>query len=300
MSFDDYLKNRSNQFEQLKTSLQKNTEKKSYDDDRIWKARMGKDGTGYAVVRFLPGKDSSKTPWVTIYDHGFQGPTGKWYIENSLTTINQNDPVSEYNSKLWNSGIEENKEIARKQKRRTSYYANVLVLNDPQDTSNEGKVKIFKFGQKIFEKIMASMQPEFEDETPVNPFDLLEGANFRIKIIMVGGYWNYDSSSFEKPGAIVEGEDKMKAVFEAQHDVHDLVAEDKFKSYDELKTKLNEVLGDTEVSAAVSTTTKEVPTAETSSTESNDFQEVFESKTEEVKKEDDEDLEDYFKSLAQD
>ena len=261
---------------------------------------MGKDGTGYAVVRFLPGKDSSKTPWVTIYDHGFQGPTGKWYIENSLTTINQNDPVSEYNSKLWNSGIEENKEIARKQKRRTSYYANVLVLNDPQDTSNEGKVKIFKFGQKIFEKIMASMQPEFEDETPVNPFDLLEGANFRIKIKMVGGYWNYDSSSFEKPGAISEAEDKMKAIFEAQHDIHDLVAEDKFKSYDELKTKLNEVLGDTEVSAAVSTSTKEVPTAETSSTESNDFQEVFESKTEEVKKDDDEDLEDYFKSLAQD
>jgi hypothetical protein len=301
MSFDDYLKNRSSQFEQLQQSLQKNTEKKSYDDDRIWKPRMGKDGTGYAVVRFLPGKDSNKTPWVTMYDHGFQGPTGKWYIENSLTTIGKQDPVSEHNSKLWNSGIEENKEIARKQKRRTAYYANALILNDPNDTTNEGKVKIYKFGQKIFDKIMSAMQPEFDDDQPVNPFDLLEGANFRIKIKMVGGYWNYDSSTFEKSSALSESEEKMKAIFDAQHDVHDLVAEDKFKSYDELKEKLTLTLGESmETTApAVATKTAEVPTAETSETKSDDFAQVFDSK-DNTTKDDDEDLEDYFKTLAAD
>ena len=303
MSFDDYLKNRTAQFDQLAQSLKQNTETKSYDDDRIWKARMGKDGTGYAVVRFLPGKDPSKTPWVTVYDHGFQGPTGKWYIENSLTTISQTDPVSEYNSKLWNSGIEANKEIARKQKRRTAYYANVLVLNDPNDPSNEGKVKIFKFGQKIFEKLMSSMQPEFADEDPINPFDLIAGANFRIKIKMVGGYWNYDASTFEKVAPLSETEDKLRAVFEAQHDVHDLIGEDKFKSYDELKAKLIQVLGDDyqgdrPIEKQVETP---VPTAETSTTKA-EFAQVFESKETDTKAaaSDDDDLEDYFKSLAAD
>lgn len=304
MSFDDYLKNRTSQFDKLAQSLKQNTENKSYDDDRIWKARMGKDGTGYAVVRFLPGKDSSKTPWVTIYDHGFQGPTGKWYIENSLTTINEQDPVSEYNSKLWNSGIESNKDVARKQKRRTAYYANVLVLQDPQDPSNEGKVKIFKFGQKIFEKLMSSMQPEFADEDPINPFDLIDGANFRIKIKMVAGYWNYDASAFEKSAPMSESEDKLRAVFEAQHDVHDLIAKDKFKSYDELKEKLIQVLGDDyqgDQTAEVRAPKVAAPTAETSTAADNDFAEVFETKTETTSSSnDDDDLEDYFKSLAAD
>lgn len=305
MSFDDYLKNRNSQFEKLAQSLNQNSEKKNYDDDRIWKARMGKDGTGYAVVRFLPGADPSKTPWVTVYDHGFQGPAGKWYIENSLTTIGQQDPVSEYNSKLWNSGIEANKELARKQKRRTAYYANVLVLSDPDNPSNEGKVKIFKFGQKIFEKIMSAMQPEFADEDPVNPFDLIEGANFRIKIKMVGGYWNYDSSSFEKKAPLSDNEEKMRAIFEAQHDVYDLVADDKFKSYDELKQKLEMVLGDSyQGDRAIQTADPaRIPTAETSETTS-DFAQVFESKETEAEPassaSDDDDLEDYFKSLAAD
>jgi len=304
MSFDDYLKNRNSQFEKLAQSLKQNTETKSYGDDRIWKPRMGKDGTGYAVVRFLPGKDPNKTPFVTVYDHGFQGPSGKWYIENSLTTLSQNDPVSEYNSKLWNSGIEANKDLARKQKRRTSYYANALVLQDPNDPSNEGKVKIFKFGQKIYEKVMNAMQPEFADEDPINPFDLIDGANFRIKIKMVGGYWNYDSSSFEKASPLSEAEDKLRAVFESQHDVHDLIAEDKFKSYDELKQKLMDVLGETymgDTPAQVAQTPVSAPTAETSSTSGDDFAQVFETKEPEaVKKDDDDDLEDYFKSLAAD
>lgn len=311
MSFDDYLKNRNSQFEKLSQSLKQNTETKSYDDDRIWKPRMGKDGTGYAVVRFLPGKDPNKTPFVTIYDHGFQGPSGKWYIENSLTTLSQNDPVSEYNSKLWNSGIEANKELARKQKRRTSYYANALVLQDPNNPENEGKVKIFKFGQKIYEKVMNAMQPEFADEDPINPFDLIEGANFRIKIKMVGGYWNYDSSSFEKASPMSEAEDKLRAVYESQHDVHGLVGEDKFKGYDELKQKLMDVLGETymgdtpaqQAAIPVSNPTP-TPTAETSSSSGDDFAQVFETKddgnTTSASNNDDEDLEDYFKSLAAD
>jgi len=150
MSFQDYLKNRQDAFATMTDTLKKevNTENRPGDDDRIWKPKMGKDNTGYAVVRFLPGQDINKTPWVRVYSHGFQGPTGKWYIEKSLTTIGQQDPVSEYNSKLWNSGIESNKDVARKQKRRTSYYTNVMVLKDPANPSNEGKVMIYQFGQK--------------------------------------------------------------------------------------------------------------------------------------------------------
>jgi len=299
MSFEDYMQNRKSAFEKLtdnlKQELQGNQDNRT--DDRIWKPKMGKDGTGYAVIRLLPGTDSSKTPWIRMYDHGFQGPTGKWYIENSLTTIGQKDPVSEYNSTLWNSGIETNKDIARKQKRRTSYFANALILKDPENPENEGQVKIFRFGQKIFDKIMGVMQPEFADDTPVNPFDLVEGANFRIKIKTVSGYWNYDSSEFEKSSPLSEDDNKMKSVFEAQHDVHELVNPKNFKSYDELVQRLNEV------------TEKTSPDAPAEAPKSNpEWNEVF--KKEEtpapavtattVSSDDDEDLEDYFKSLAKD
>lgn len=295
-NFADYLKNRQSSFETMTQTLKQevNGEKKQNGaDERIWKPKMGQDGTGYAVVRFLPGVDSNKTPWIKMYDHAFQGPSGKWYIENSLTTIGQKDPVSEYNSKLWNSGLESNKDVARKQKRRTSYMANVLVLKDPSDPSSEGKVKIFRFGQKIFDKVMTALQPEFEGDTPLNPFDMFEGANFRIKIKMVGGYWNYDSSDFERPSPLSEDESKLESIFNAQHDVHEFIDPSKFKSYDELSEKLHMVLD--EVTSPVSTpvipVAKAAPvaapvpaaakvTAETSTTD------------------DDEDIEAYFKSLA--
>lgn len=283
-------------------SLQKeiNKETRGGDDDRIWKPTMGSDGTGYAVVRLLPGKDVNKTPWVRVYDHGFQGPSGKWYIENSLTTIGQKDPVSEYNSRLWNNGTEAGKEQARKQKRRTSYYANVLVVKDPNNSQNEGKVKLFKFGQKIFDKIMAAMQPEFADEDPINPFDMFEGANFRIKIKMVAGYWNYDASDFERVSPLSEDEAKLEAVFNAQHDVHDLISEDKFKSYDELQTKLHEVLGEVGVAPASATrpSTPAAPNKEKS--EFDDYFKTETSETSDVSSSDDDDLESYFKSLAND
>ena len=303
MSFQDYLKNRQEAFSTMTETLKKevNTENRTGDDDRIWKPKMGSDNTGYAVVRFLPGSDVNKTPWVRVYSHGFQGPTGKWYIEKSRTTLGQQDPVSEYNSKLWNTGIESNKEVARKQKRRTSYYANVLVVKDPANPSNEGKVMIYQFGQKIFDKVMGAMQPEFADEEAVNPFDLIEGANFRIKIKIVSGYWNYDSSEFERPSALSEEESKLEAVFNAQHDVHEMVDPTTFKSYDELNTKLMGVIGQTSGESYQDTSSNvSVPTAETTNTK-EEFGAVFEKPTEtSTSSTDEDDLEDYFKSLAAD
>lgn len=300
MSFSDYLKNRETAMSTALDSLKKDVFTESKDEDNIWKPKMGPDNTGYAVVRFLPGSDVTKTPWIKIFDHGFQGPTGKWYIENSLTTLGQKDPVGEYNSKLWNNGTEAGKEHARKQKRRTSYYANVLVIKDPNNPENEGKVKVFKFGQKIFEKVMGAMQPEFADEDPVNPFDLFEGANFRIKIKMVGGYWNYDNSDFEKPGPLSEDESRLEQIFNAQHDIYDMIAPDKFKSYEELEEKLNTVLGATSAPAPQPVAHTQAPAAQ------DEFAAAFEEKTEiptattTSSSDDDDDLEAYFKSLATD
>jgi len=304
MSFSDYLKNRQNSLETLTQSLKQDVQQENRSDDNIWKPTMGKDGTGYAVVRFLPGKDPSKAPWVKMFNHGFQGPTGKWYIENSLTTTGQKDPVSEYNSKLWNNGTEAGKEQARKQKRRTNYYANILVVKDPANPSNEGKVMLYRFGQKIFDKIMTALQPEFADEDPINPFDLFEGANFRIKLKTVAGYWNYDSSDFEKPSALSEDESKLEAIFNAQTDVQSLIAPDQFKSYEELQDKLYTVLdltgGETPVAQAAPHQAAPVPTAATSNTEA-EFSEVFSSSsTSTSASADEDDLESYFKSLAND
>ena len=301
MSFSDYLKNRESAMSSIVDNLKKDLNPSSNQgDDNTWKPKMGSDNTGYAVVRFLPGLDVAKTPWVRVYDHGFQGPTGKWYIENSLTTISQKDPVSEYNSKLWNNGTEAGKEQARKQKRRTSYYANVLVIKDPANPENEGKVKLYKFGQKIFEKVMGAMQPEFADEEPVNPFDIIDGANFRIKIKMVGGYWNYDSSDFEKQSPLSEDESQLEAVFNAQHDVHDLIAPHQFKTYEELQEKLNAVL-ELGPNASEQQAQRDIAAVE----QTSEFSEVFESPKEtptasSTSTDDDDDLESYFKSLASD
>ena len=301
MSFSDYLANRQQAFDNITSSIQKETTQgsKSQGDDRIWTAKRGKDGTGYAVVRFLPGKDLNKTPWVRMYSHGFQGPTGKWYIENSLTTIGQQDPVSEFNSKLWNNGTEAGKDQARKQKRRTNYYANVLVLKDPENPQNEGQVKIFRFGQKIFDMIMGAMQPEFADEEALNPFDLIDGSNFRIKIKTVAGYANYDSSSFEAKSPLSEDDSKLEAIFNAQHDVQAMVDPSEFKSFDELQSKLNSVLGlDGSVSEpAPVAEPAPIPTAETTQS-SEEFSAVFEAPAETQSSSDDDDLESYFKSLA--
>jgi hypothetical protein len=212
-------------------------------DDRFWKPTVDKAGNGYAVIRFLPAPSGEEIPWIRMYSHGFQGPTGKWYIENSLTTLNKPDPVGELNSELWNSGIEANKEIARKQKRRLSYISNVLVVKDPSNPENEGKVFLYKYGKKIFDKIKDVMQPTFEDEKPVNPFDLWEGANFKLRIRQVEGYRNYDKSEFDGNTPLDENEDKLEAIWKQTHSLAAFLDPSNFKSYDELKTKLNTVLG---------------------------------------------------------
>ena len=211
-------------------------------DDRLWKPEVDKTGNGFAVIRFLPAPEGEELPWAKMYTHAFQG-TGGWYIENSLTTIGQKDPVSEHNSQLWNSGIESDKEIARKQKRKLSYYANIYVVQDKANPQNEGKVFLYKFGKKIFDKIMEAMQPEFEDETPINPFDFWQGANFKLKIVRKDGYWNYDKSEFDRVSPLLDDDDALEALWKKQYSLAALTAADQFKTYEQLQNRLQLVLG---------------------------------------------------------
>jgi hypothetical protein len=211
-------------------------------DDRYWKPEMDKSGVGSAIIRFLPAPEGEDLPWVKMYSHGFQGPGG-WYIENSLTTIGQKDPVSEFNRGLWNSGSDKDKETVRKQKRKLSYYSNIYVVKDPAHPENEGKVFLFKFGKKIFDKILNAMQPEFDDEDPINPFDFWSGANFRLKIRKVEGYWNYDKSEFDSPSPLLEDDDALEAIWKKEYSLSAILAPDQFKSYEELEKRMNYVLG---------------------------------------------------------
>ena len=211
-------------------------------DERLWKPEMDKTGNGYAVIRFLPAPDGEELPWAKLYSHAFQGPGG-WYIENSLTTIGQKDPLGEYNRELWNSGRDEDKDTVRKQKRKLSYYANIYVVQDKANPQNEGKVFLYKFGKKIFDKIMEAMQPEFEDETPINPFDFWTGANFKLKLKKVAGYWNYDSSEFDRPSPLLDDDDALEQIWKQQYSLEAETAADKFKSYEQLENRLNLVLG---------------------------------------------------------
>jgi hypothetical protein len=217
--------------------------KKSYQDDRLWKLEADKAGNGTATLRFLPRVEGDELPWVRIFNHSFQGPTGKWYIENSLTTLDEKDPVGELNSKLWNSGSDANKEIARKQKRKLSYICNVLVVSDPKHPENEGQVRLFKFGKKIFDKIMDKARPTFEDEKPVNVFDPFEGADFKLRMRKVDGYANYDQSTFMEPTELAGGnEEKMVEILNKQYKLSEFLDRKNFKTYEELSKKLADVL----------------------------------------------------------
>ena len=239
---------KSNTLDKLLSQVQAENapqEKKSYVDERLWKPELDKSGTGSAVIRFLPAPDGEELPWVKLFKHAFQGPTGKWYIENSLTTIGKNDPVSEHNSALWNTGLETDKETARKQKRKLEYYSNIYVVSDSKHPENNGKVFLFRYGKKIFDKIMAAMQPEFEDETPINPFDFWEGANFKLKIRKVDGYWNYDKSEFDSVSALKDNDDSLDSIWKTQYSLTEFTAPTNFKSYDELKKRLDDVLSGT-------------------------------------------------------
>ena len=267
MSLDNIRKN--NSLDKLLGAVTKENqpqEKKSYTDERLWKPELDKSGNGYAVLRFLPAVHGEELPWAKVYSHAFQGPTGQWYIENSLTTVGQKDPVSEYNTALWNTGAESDKEIARKQKRKLQYYSNVYVVTDPKHPENEGKVFLFRYGKKIYDKLLAAMQPEFQDETPVNPFDPFTGANFKLKIRKVAGFWNYDTSDFESSSKLFEDEAKIEAVCQKAYPLKEFTAADNFKSYDELKTRLDIVLSGKTVVGNVAETIDEVEKSDTKET----------------------------------
>jgi hypothetical protein len=244
MSFSDLKK--QSKLGNLTAKLVKEVEKMntsgSSADERFWKLECDKANNGYAVIRFLPAPNGEDLPFVKLYSHAFQG-TGGWFIENSLTTLGQKDPVSELNSELWNNGTDAGKEIARKQKRKLTYISNIYVVKDPANPENEGKVFLYKFGKKIFDKLTAAMQPEFEDETAIDPFDFWQGANFKLKAKNVAGYRNYDSSEFATPAPLLDDDDAMEAVWKKQYSLAELVAPDQFKSYDELKKRLDSVLG---------------------------------------------------------
>ena len=225
---------------------------KSFADDRIWKPTVDKSNNGYAVIRFLPANEGSELPWNRYWDHGFKGPTGRWYIEKSLTSIGQNDPVGELNSKLWNTGLESDKQKARTQKRRLHYVSNILVVNDPGNPSNDGKVFIYQYGKKIFDKIMDAMQPEFADEDALNPFDFWDGANFKLKIRDVEGYRNYDKSEFDRQTPLSEDDTYLEEVYNKMHKLEEFTDPKSYKTYSELKAKLINVLGEEAVGGAPS------------------------------------------------
>ena len=281
---------KSNSLDKLLNAVKEDSapqEKKSYVDERLWKPELDKSGNGYAVIRFLPSVEGEDMPWAKVWNHAFQGPTGQWYIENSLTTVGQKDPVSEHNTKLWNTGLESDKETARKQKRKLQYFSNIYVVSDSKHPEHEGKVFLYRYGKKIFDKLMAAMQPEFEDETPINPFDFWEGANFKLKIRKVDGYWNYDKSEFEAPSAL--GDDSViEGIWKKQYALKEFTASTNFKSYEELKTRLDAVLSGTVSVGNVTDTMDDEPIASPK----------VDTKPVESKQEDEDDTMDYFNKLA--
>ena len=259
MSFQTLKRNRGSNINKIIQAAESagSGETKSYVDDRIWKPTVDKAGNGYAVIRFLPGTEEN-IPFVRYWDHGFKGPTGLWYIENSLTSIGQTDPVGELNSKLWNTGLDSDKEKARTQKRRLHYVTNIYVVSDPSAPQNEGKVFLYKFGKKIFDKIYDLMNPDFADETPVDPFDFWEGADFKLKIRNVEGYRNYDKSEFASPAALLNADEaKLEDVYNKLHDLSEFTNPKNYKSYDQLKSKLMRVLGE-EATAGAYTVIEEI------------------------------------------
>ena len=274
--------------------------KKSYQDDRMWKLEADKAGNGTATIRFLPRVEGDELPWVRIFNHSFQGPTGKWYIENSLTTLGEKDPVGELNSKLWNSGSDANKEIARKQKRKLSYICNVLIVSDPKHPENEGQVRLFKFGKKIFDKIMDKARPTFEDEKPVNVFDPFEGADFKLRMRKVDGYANYDQSTFMDPTEIASGdEEKMVEILNKSYKLSEFLDRKNFKSFEELNKKLSDVLDGegTPIKLAAALSEDDDYVAPKSTTTTVASKPVTVSKAPEIN-DDDEDVMSYFQKIA--
>ena len=301
MDIQALRKLRNNDFSKITQEFEKITNPgantKSFDDDRFWKLERDKAGNGSAVIRFLPQLEGDDLPWVRIFNHGFQGPTGRWYIENSLSTIGEKDPLGDLNAKLWNSGSEADKEIARKQKRRLNYTCNILVISDPKHPENEGEVKLFKFGKKIFDMIMDKAKPTFEDETPVNVFDLWEGANFRLRIRQVDNWPSYDKSEFDSPSELFNGdEEKLVALVNKQFPLREFLDKKNFKTFEELSRKLADVLNldaapiTTASAVAERATTSEAPQPKSIPTP--------QPKAAVAASDDDDDILNYFKSIA--
>ncbi len=299
MSFADLKRKSQNNFQFLQKELEKSSTEKSGADERLWKPELDASGNGYAVIRFLPAPEGETVPWAKVYSHAFQGPGG-WFIENCLTTKGDKCPVCVHNNGLWNSGVESDKDVARKQKRKLSYYSNIYVVKDPKNPENEGKVFLYRYGKKIFDKIMAAMQPEFQDETPVNPFDLWEGANFKLKIKTVAGYWNYDSSEFDRVAALSADDDELEATWKQAYSLEEYTADGQFKGYEELDSRLNAVLNVAPRVAAVQQEEEETPVAtggfnDSDITPQSSFREKMSANTS-----DDDDALSYFAALAND
>ena len=282
-SFSQLKKTSANSLDSLSSELGKLNAKTSYEDDRYWKLDVDKAQNGHAIIRFLPASTGESVPWVRYWQHSFQGPGG-WYIENSLTTLGQDDPVSEYNSAKWNSGIPSDKDIARKQKRQIKYVSNIFVVSDPANPENEGKNFLYRYGKSIFDIVNDKMQPQFEDDTPVNPFDLCAGCNFRLRARQKDGYRSYDKSDFDSTTPLFEDDAELERVWNSQHSLQEVVAPDQFKSYDELKTRFNLVIGESDVSSSADDGRDPIPQANYEESVSTD--------------EDDGGL-DYFKKLAE-
>ena len=311
MSFANLKRNRSSIDNLVKAAeaVGGNTQKQNFGDDRMWKPTVDKSNNGYAVIRFLPANEGSELPWNRYWDHGFKGPTGRWYIEKSLTSIGQNDPVGELNSRLWNTGLESDKAKARTQKRRLHYVSNILVVNDPGNPANDGKVFIYQYGKKIFDKIMDAMQPEFEDEAPLNPFDFWEGANFKLKIRDVEGYRNYDKSEFDRQTPLSEDDTYLEEVYNKMHKLEEFTDPKSYKTYNELKAKLVSVLGEDAVGAGASSINDEVKLGNSTPPPSMKVEEVlddtipdFNETAEDTssKKKDEDDTMSYFANLVND
>ena len=285
--FSDFKRKSRSNLDDLSKKIQETSEKKSYKDDRFWRPELDKASNGYAVIRFLPAPPNEELPWAKLYSHGFQGKGG-WFIENSRTTLGEKDPVSEMNSELWNSGIEADKDIARARKRKLQYISNILVISDPANPQNEGKIFLYRFGKKIFDKIQEAMEPEFADEEKVNPFDFWGGANFKLKVRKISGFINYDKSEFDSSSELFDGDDvQLEELWKKQYSLTAFSDPSNFKSYDELKQRLMEVVGD-DIRSNDGTS---APTIEETS-------ETLESKSESVAEETD--ALDYFERLAKD
>ena len=302
MSFAALKENRLNDIAKLTEAASAaggGGEQKSYKDDRFWKPTVDKAGNGYAVIRFLPAPEGEDLPWVRYWDHGFKGPGGLWYIEKSLTSISQPDPVSEMNSKLWNTGRDEDKQTVRDRKRRLHYVTNIMVVSDPSNPANEGKVFLYQFGKKIFDKIMDLMQPQFADEEPINPFDFWEGADFKLKIRNVEGYRNYDKSEFASQSTLSDDDSKLEEVYNKMYTLQEFIDPTNYKTYDDLKEKLNRVLGEESMSMGAPTMKQEIQMNEPVSAPPVQNITQISKAPSSNEKEDEDDTMSYFAKLAQ-